>query len=255
MKNKNRIFRVSALLLVLCFISTVMISGTFAKYTSEYSGQDTALVARWQFDVTDGNTAGEDITKQLDLFSHSFNKNINSESGGDFIIAPGVHDEFTVEMTFLSDVDAKVTVNFTDEDGTVGVGLPIEYLVVNEDETNSNWVKAEELSEEFVAMVVERYPDLAAAADSADNTFTFGKTGVDVGTANEINQVVKWRWAFDAGEQDGDNSKGYESDDVTDTGFGNTSAAGGATRTTYILNVSVKAEQLPPLIADDGGEE
>ena len=38
MKNKNRIFRVSALLLVLCFISTVMISGTFAKYTSTYAG-------------------------------------------------------------------------------------------------------------------------------------------------------------------------------------------------------------------------
>jgi hypothetical protein len=71
MKNKNRIFRVSALLLVLCFISTVMISGTFAKYTSEYSGQDTALIAKWSLDVTDGSHDFEispDDPAELDLF-------------------------------------------------------------------------------------------------------------------------------------------------------------------------------------------
>jgi hypothetical protein len=49
-KNKNT-FRVAALLLVACLISSVMLSGTFAKYTSEYAGQDTALVARWSFGV------------------------------------------------------------------------------------------------------------------------------------------------------------------------------------------------------------
>jgi hypothetical protein len=48
-KNKNT-FRVAALLLVACLISSVMLSGTFAKYTSEYAGQDTALVARWSFE-------------------------------------------------------------------------------------------------------------------------------------------------------------------------------------------------------------
>ena len=47
-KNKNT-FRVAALLLVACLISSVMLSGTFAKYTSEYAGKDTALVARWNF--------------------------------------------------------------------------------------------------------------------------------------------------------------------------------------------------------------
>jgi hypothetical protein len=51
-KNKNT-FRVAALLLVACLISSVMLSGTFAKYTSEYAGQDTALVARWSFTKSD----------------------------------------------------------------------------------------------------------------------------------------------------------------------------------------------------------
>jgi hypothetical protein len=55
-KNKNT-FRIGALLLVACLISSVMLSGTFAKYTSEYAGQDTALVARWSF----GEAAEEEL--------------------------------------------------------------------------------------------------------------------------------------------------------------------------------------------------
>lgn len=250
MNNKNRLFRVTSLLLVLCFVSTAMISGTFAKYTNEYAGQDTALVARWNFEVTDGTTdlgaPDAEPIQSLDLFSHLYNTNINQKDGNDYIIAPGVNDVFTIEMNFLSDVDAKVTVDFT-KAGTVADGLPIEYLVLNDDEDNTDWVALGDLPEKFAAMVVAENPSLTAAAAPADNTFTFYRSGIDDDTADTITQVVKWRWAFDATEQPGtETSKGYTSDDDTDTGFGNASAAGGATRTTYILNVSVAAEQIAP---------
>ena len=239
-KNKNT-FRVAALLLVACLISSVMLSGTFAKYTSEYAGQDTALVARWDFTVSDGTTdlgaPDADPIQALDLFSHAYATHIN-QIDGDYIIAPGVRDEFTVKMNFLSDVDATVTVGFTNTGSTVAAGLPIEYSV----DDGSNWVTIAGLPAAFVARVVDQN---ASATNGSENTFTFSRSGIDADTATTITQVVKWRWAFNVAEQEGDTSIAYASNDVTDTGFGNTSA-GGANRTTYILNVSVKAEQITP---------
>jgi hypothetical protein len=241
-KNKNT-FRVAALLLVACLISSVMLSGTFAKYTSEFAGKDTALVARWDFTVSDGTTdlgaPDADPIQALDLFSHAYATHINQIDGADYIIAPGVNDTFTVAMDFLSDVDAKVTVNFAENENSTAKNLPIEYSVVD-----GTWVSLDDLPDAFVAKVVSDNA-AATAADPAGNTFTFSKSDVDAAAATTITQVVKWRWAFNAAEQVGDTSIAYASNDVTDTGFGNTSA-GGANRTTYILNVSVKAEQLEP---------
>ncbi len=248
MNKTKKTFRLGALLLIVCLISTVMLSGTFAKYTSEYAGLDTALVARWQFEATDGTTdlnPGSTPTQELDLFSHAYDTNINQKDGADYIIAPGVEDEFTISMTFLSDVNATVTVGFSAA-GTVAAGLPIEYLVVNDPTTptNSDWVNLSGLQNKFASMVVAENP--TTTANAVNNTFTFNKSGVDDATVTTVTQKVKWRWAFNTAAQAGNTSTGYISSDTTDTGFGNTSALGGATRTTYILNVSVKADQIQP---------
>ncbi len=242
-KNKNT-FRVAALLLVACLISSVMLSGTFAKYTSEYSGQDTALVARWSFDVQEGTTDLDDgpgSTKALDLFTHAYATHINKmdETETDYIIAPGVEDEFTIVMNFLSDVDARVTIDFTEsEDSTVADGLPIEYSVVD-----GTWVTLEQLPAAFVARVVDQN---ASATNGSENTFTFTRSGINDTTATTITQVVKWRWAFERGADDLTKA----ANNAVDTEFGNESAAvAGGARTKYVLDVSVKAEQIAP-----GGE-
>ena len=75
-KNKNT-FRVAALLLVACLISSVMLSGTFAKYTSEYAGQDTALVARWSFTGKFDDTAMSGINIPLHIWDHAYSTNIH----------------------------------------------------------------------------------------------------------------------------------------------------------------------------------
>jgi hypothetical protein len=245
-KNKNT-FRIGALLLVACLISSVMLSGTFAKYTSEYAGQDTALVARWSFGALGGgNNTTNPTEMSLDLFGHLYKNNINTieENGKNTLIAPGVGGQFTVAMDFLSDVDAKVTVNFAENKNSTAKNLPIEYSVVD-----GTWVSLEDLPDAFVDALAdnEDYEDIVTPA--TDNTFTFAKSGVDDATAATITQVVKWRWAFDDKDQEGDAADGtaIDSDNDVDTAFGNESAGGGATRTTYILDVSVVAEQVEPL--------
>jgi hypothetical protein len=92
-KNKNT-FRVAALLLVACLISSVMLSGTFAKYTSEYAGQDTALVARWSFTAQGSSNNIGDLgdmgsATELALFDHYYDTHINGTwTDGTYIIAP-----------------------------------------------------------------------------------------------------------------------------------------------------------------------
>ena len=111
-KNKNT-FRVAALLLVACLISSVMLSGTFAKYTSEYSGQDTALVARWSFEALGVNEEDDPMAIELDLFDHYYDTHINGTStDGTYIIAPGVSGSFVLEMDYIADVDADVEITF-----------------------------------------------------------------------------------------------------------------------------------------------
>jgi hypothetical protein len=235
-KNKNT-FRVAALLLVACLISSVMLSGTFAKYTSEYAGKDTALVARWDFTVSDGTTylgaPNADPIQALDLFSYAYATHIN-QIDGDYIIAPGVEDEFTIVMNFLSDVDAKVTVNFAENENSTAKNLPIEYSVVDD-----TWVTIDDLPAAFVTALdaSERVTNVSG------NTFTFTRSGINDTTATTITQVVKWRWAFERGADDTTKA----ANNAVDTEFGNESAAVAyGARTKYVLDVSVKAEQIAP---------
>jgi hypothetical protein len=234
MNKKRNTLRIAFLLLVLCMISTVMLSGTFAKYTDTYAGQDTALVARWQFEAKEGETLLGDANKQLDLFGHLYNTNMNQKAGEDYIIAPGVSDEFTIAMSFLSDVDAKVTVDFNKEGSTVNdavYNLPIEYSV----DEGASWVTLAELDKQFVSVLKKVYGSNVLGDVSSANAFTFLNSD-DETTATTISQTVKWRWAFN----DNDTAQS-----IIDTAFGNASAESDG-RLQYILNVNIKAEQIEP---------
>lgn len=50
--KKNKTMRAASALLVAALLSTSIISGTFAKYTTGASAQDSARVAKWGVVVT-----------------------------------------------------------------------------------------------------------------------------------------------------------------------------------------------------------
>ncbi len=219
MKNKNRIFRVSALLLVLCFISTVMISGTFAKYTSEYSGQDTALIAKWDLDVTDGShdfaiSPDDPAEAELDLFSHAYNENIIATDGTQNIIAPGVSGDFILSVTNNSDVAAKVEFAFS----KTGADVPIQYCLGNFGEEDTI------------------YNSLTALQNALNLLNKFKKVAETNGTAT---QTVYWRWPYEVGD-----GAGLVASDEEDTELGQASA--GASRTNYVLTITTTATQIAP---------
>jgi hypothetical protein len=232
-KNKNT-FRVAALLLVACLISSVMLSGTFAKYTSEYAGQDTALVARWSFEALGGTLATQDPTEiELALFNHVYNTHINRTAADEetYIIAPGVSGDFTIQMAYLADVDADVEITFQESGDLSGQNFPIEYSA----DGGSTWVAYDELAEEFIDQIITTG---ITDPNETDNTFRIAK--VDDTDDVNISETILWRWPYYVND---------DSDDV-DTGLGadsNTQFSGSqATRTSYGIIVTVKATQVTP---------
>jgi len=88
--KKNRMMRLASVLLVLVMLTTSVISGTFAKYTTSVGDSDSARVAKWGF-----GTAS--ITFE-DLFADSY-PNVADGSDDLAIIAPGTEGEVTFEFT------------------------------------------------------------------------------------------------------------------------------------------------------------
>lgn len=90
--KKNRMMRLASILLILVLMTSSVVGGTFAKYTTKVEGTDTARVARWGFTGDDADIA---IT---DLFYNAYDKNVNGY--GD-VIAPGTTKsaDFVFEYT------------------------------------------------------------------------------------------------------------------------------------------------------------
>lgn len=243
-KNKNT-FRIGALLLVACLISSVMLSGTFAKYTSEYSGQDTALVARWSFT---GNFDGQELdgtSIKLPIWDHNYSTNIyqrvsDGEGGWDYLIAPGIQGQFTVDFTYDADVNADLIFKFTKS----GVGsdlVPLQYSLVSDFSTV--YYKLHDLENAIIDTAHN------GTISGSDGIYTISDTAES--DAVTINKTVYWRWPYEVGLHD--NAKliaasfldeGETWTDADDVIAGNSSQA--ANRDDYVLSLQIKATQKTP---------
>jgi hypothetical protein len=214
MRKTSKTARITILLLVLCLISTAMLSGTFARYTSEYAGADTALIAKWDISVSDGDEHGFTMlpgeAQQLDLFKHEYDTNILSTAGDSKIIAPGVDGDFTLKVENKGDVAAEMTFDF-DVSGDAS-NAPIEYKL----KEGQTW------------------GDLDALKTALDELEKMKNVAAGTGTAE---QTVEWRWPLDGSDV-------YGTNDEVDTDLGTDSVTDN--RSTYILTITATAKQIQP---------
>jgi len=247
LNKKRKLFRIAFLLLVLCMVSTVMISGTFAKYTSEYSGQDTALVARWSFNVTETSEGNDDLSEgafgvgsvELDLFDHAYTNHINQTYGAEnYIVAPGVSDSFVIKLDYIADVDADLKITFDELDSNNDdPAVPMEYSV-----DNNTWVALDDLAEELIDAIV-----LANAGNTSDPTenddvirlLKVANTSEDV---TSISHTIFWRWPYEAST-----AVHGTSSNEKDTELGELSNDAGLTRLSYGISVDFLATQVAPV--------
>jgi len=142
--KKNRMLRLASTLTILTLLTTSIIGGTFAKYTTNNSARDTARVAKWGVVIeTSGslysnayanvNAADGDLPAAW-ADREDFNKvTVAAASQGDNILAPGTKnagDGLSFSVSGTPEVAVEVTTNIAAEDiylakGTYGVLVPM----------------------------------------------------------------------------------------------------------------------------------
>lgn len=170
MKN-NKTVKFMALVLFVTILAIILVSGTYAKYTTSATGSDTATVAKWSIKLGDEDIAkSTEKTFAIDLFSTITNtdgseeKNVKKTDGS--LIAPGTMGSFTLlSLKNESEVNAKYSVTYTLLNES---GVPLEFTTNKDDE--SSW------KSDITAVNVSNE---ALATDATATTAT-----------------VYWRWAF-----------------------------------------------------------
>lgn len=199
--KKNKMMRLASILLVLVLMTSSIVGGTFAKYTTSATSEDSARIANWGFERSNSM----DLTN---LFAGTYT-NVDSNNDDD-VIAPGTsgsasfkfaYDEkngsagpevaytFTVAVEDSCDDTIKSNPNILwSLDGT-------EYVA---DDTNSSWDK-------MVAAIKALSGDADGSKEYSPNTLPSA-----FGVADNTH-TISWRWIF----------SNSEANDTTDTTMGN----------------------------------
>lgn len=174
--KKNIAMRVASLVLMCTIVTSCFVSSTFAKYTSEFSGQDTVTVAKWDVSVTDGTNI---INKNTDIDLFETITEVDGDGDQEVVaglIAPGTKGSFRIVVSNSSDVDVNYSVKFTVNNG---LNIPFKYsLDGNSWDTNvNNLTKSNKL-------------EAAPANQNGERT----ATTADV--------VVYWMWPYETTDGD-----------------------------------------------------
>ena len=178
-----------AMLLAAVVVTSYSVSGTYAKYTSNATGTDSARVAKWSFTVgtTELATSNE---FEFDLFATTYDNVAAADNGDgtfDKVIAPGTAGEFAIELANESEVNATYEIDYTvDNDDDI----PVEFSI----DDGNTWTTT--------------LADVDATAINANGS--------------EATIKVQWRWAFEG--TGSENFKTAQTDE-TDTEFGTAAAS------------------------------
>lgn len=271
--KKNKIFLALPILLLLGLISTAMISGTFARYASEYAGQDTALVARWSFtgEFNDAELSGTDMI--LPIWDHTYATNLYTPAGDNDLIAPGVQGAFKIAFSYDADVDADLTFRLT-KSGTAPYNaheqVPLQFsLVPDFDDTDKLFYDIGALQDAIMATAsTTSTATITGSAGTYVVTNTAEASGADPAGPISVEQTIYWRWPYDeamhndasiyakrvAGDAafPGTGAELSPSPLVNewttrdDTAIGLASHAKGLAREDYVLTLAIKAIQRAP---------
>jgi len=183
--KKNKLTSLAILVLALTIVTMMLVSGTFAKYTKQYSGTSTATVAHF--------AVGEVSSTSLNLFS-TINETDATTAEEHVVsgkIAPGTGGKFNVTLTNSSEVAVDYTLAITE---TQNGNVPIEYSI-----DGTTYVTAANFS-----------------------SVATGLLGIGSTTPTNATVTVYWRWAFTGDASDNYTSS---QSDTTDTALGEAATA------------------------------
>lgn len=218
-REENKVAKFAIIVLALTMIALILVSGTYAKYTSEFEATSNARVAKWSFKVNNKDIATSEAQElTINLFETikdttdaeevgSNETDVKAGTAAQAIIAPGTAGEFTISVQNLSEVTAKAEIAFD-----VTTTLPLEFKV-----GNGEWKAASSFT-----------------GDAAK--VTLATLAMEQATATDT--VVQWRWKYNSGAISGGKSTENATGDAADTTLG---VAGTATAA---VKVTVTATQV-----------
>lgn len=156
------------LVLLLFVVGTYLVTGTYAKYTTEVTGTSETAIAGWAWEINDEALTKETTTYELNLFETINDSNATDEEGNvaEGMIAPGTSGEFSIKIKNKSEVDATYAYDF---EVTNSLGAKIQWS-----DDNTNWT--------------ENIADLNVSA----TTLAIG--------SEATTKTIYWKWVFEEDE-------------------------------------------------------
>lgn len=206
--KKNYSLRIAGFLLVLVLLSTCLISGTFAKYTTNGSGTDNARVAKWGVTiVVEGSKAFEKNYQTNDSQATAITNSVSATN--DKVLAPGTKGTlFTVKTEGTPEVAVKAKANFsltlTGWNINSDEYCPLEFTVAKGNNENSKEFK--------IGNEDGEYNSIEALVEALKNYIEAGNKNYDP-NANlleneDLNLTVTWEWAFEGNDDTKDTALG-----------------------------------------------
>lgn len=225
--KKNKMMRLASCLLVAVLLTTCAVSGTFAKYVTSGSAEDSARVAKFGVEVTG---TGDMFKTQYAKDDTSFTLAENTVVSTDKVVAPGTEGslggfaitgtpEVAVRVSYTAD-----TVDFGDKwvDSDNNYYCPIEVTV------GDTTIKGLEQTD------IDAFE--AAVKTAIQNAKKDYAAGTDLSTIDDSDKLdISWAWNFEG-------ATGSEQTDAKDTFLGDQAAAGNAA--TISIGVSCTVTQI-----------
>ena len=189
MKRTNLLTKFAIYVLLITIITLILVSSTYAKYTTTLTGSDTATVAKFAVGGLDSSSFNLFDTTVKEVNATTTDTDVANDR-----IAPGTGGKFAITLTNDSEVSVNYVLSIQETSNTSNV--PIEYSL-----DGTTYV---------------------TAANFASQANASGKLEVGSTTQQTKTLTVYWRWAFT-----GSASTNFTSSqtDTTDTTLGTAATA------------------------------
>lgn len=213
--RKNKMMRAASGVLVATLMTTSIISGTFAKYTTSATGKDSARVATWGFADTSSITLDE-------LFKTAYDQNVLGKAD---VIAPGTTNSADFYFKY-SGKEAAPEVAYTFKVDATGSKCADEI----QNNKNIQW--------KLDNGEYGTWSQLITAIENLDGNKTDDKyeanTLPDKFNSNQ-KHTISWKWDFDTAQTYDDG----KSQDEHDTAMGNKASLDDVT-----IKITITATQI-----------
>ena len=229
--KKHNMMRVASALAVVTLLSTSVISGTLAKYTSEATSQaESARVAKWAINAGSKNGTLQAISEAgRDSFTFDlFNTVKDTATGGGnesdisakdgTIIAPGTWGYVDLVIENDSEVSAKYSIKL---EKTSKDTVPLQYAMKKLDESAAAEDTLPTITSDPKDPTKVGWTSTAAdvkIAEDDNRILNYKSSDTATATGNKVTYRVYWKWDYDTATKDGTN-------DVRDTDLGKVGTA------------------------------